>query len=94
MASISSANINVSKIPKEKLYEGQTGKFLQLTFVQNNEIDKYGNNVTIYVSQSEEERKEKKDKIYLGNGKVVWSDGQNVEPAPKTEPSSKKKLPF
>lgn len=94
MASLSSANINVSKIPKEKLYEGQTGQFLQLTFVQNNEIDKYGNNVAIYVSQSEEERKEKKNKIYLGNGKVVWTDGQNVEPAPKTEPSPKKKLSF
>tara|TARA_R110001592_G_scaffold13442_3_gene61643 strand:- start:95 stop:379 length:285 start_codon:yes stop_codon:yes gene_type:complete len=94
MASLSSANINVSIIPKEKLYKGKKGQYIQLTFVQNNELDQYGNNVSVYVSQSEEERKEKKNKIYLGNGKVVWTDGQNVEPAPKTEPSPKKKLSF
>ena len=94
MASLSSANINVSIIPKEKLYKGKKGQYIQLTFVQNNELDQYGNNVSVYISQSEEERKEKKNKIYLGNGKVVWTDGQNVEPAPKTEPSPKKKLSF
>ena len=77
MASLSSVNINVSKIPKEKLYEGKTGKFLQLTFVQNNDVDNYGNNVSVYVSQSKEEREEKKPKVYLGNGKVVWVDGKN-----------------
>tara|TARA_R110000787_G_scaffold49357_2_gene118463 strand:+ start:1444 stop:1737 length:294 start_codon:yes stop_codon:yes gene_type:complete len=97
MASLSSVNINVSKIPKEKLYEGKTGKFLQLTFVQNNDVDNYGNNVSVYVSQSKEEREEKKPKVYLGNGKVVWGDGKNVEPAPKDQPKDQPKdvgLPF
>ena len=95
MASLSSANINVSIIPKEKLYKGKKGQYIQLTFVQNNELDQYGNNLSVYVSQSEEERKEKKPKVYLGNGKVVWSDGKAVEPAGKeTKKPADTGLPF
>jgi len=89
MASLSSVNINVSKIPKDKLYEGQNGKYLQLTFVQNNELDQYGNNVAVYVSQSKEERDQKKNKIYLGNGKVVWGDDISAKVAPKDKPKDK-----
>jgi hypothetical protein len=103
MASLSSININVTKIPKEKLYEGKTGKFLQLTFVQNNDLDNYGNNVSVYISQSIEERESKQPKVYLGNGKVVWTDGNAVSPPPKeqsapapqkAEPNPQKDLPF
>ena len=89
MASLSSVNINVTKIPKDKLYEGNNGKYLQLTFVQNNELDQYGNNVAVYVSQSKEERDQKKNKIYLGNGKVVWGDDISAKVAPKDKQKDK-----
>ena len=83
MASLSSVKIDVNKIPKDKLYKGKKGNYLELTFVQNNEVDNYGNNVSVYVSQTKEERDAKESKLYLGNGKVVWTDGSNVDPAPK-----------
>ena len=35
------------------------------------------------VEQSKEERDAKDAKTYLGNVKVVWSNGANVEPAPR-----------
>lgn len=38
--------------------------------------DKFGNNVSIYESQSKEEREAKAPKKYLANGKVVWTDGK------------------
>ena len=35
MASLTSININLNKIPKEKIYEGKKGKYIQVTVVQN-----------------------------------------------------------
>tara|TARA_R110002074_G_scaffold199957_1_gene367878 strand:+ start:310 stop:477 length:168 start_codon:yes stop_codon:yes gene_type:complete len=35
------------------------------------------------VEQSKEERDAKAPKTYLGNVKVVWTNGSNVEPAPR-----------
>ena len=35
------------------------------------------------VEQTKEERDAKAPKTYLGNVKVVWSNGTNVEPAPR-----------
>ena len=36
---------------------------------------RYGNNVAFMDSQTKEERDAKMPKNYLGNGKVVWTDG-------------------
>tara|TARA_B100000925_G_C21975536_1_gene459941 strand:- start:28 stop:330 length:303 start_codon:yes stop_codon:yes gene_type:complete len=100
MASLTSININLNKIPKEKIYEGKKGKYIQVTVVQNNEIDQYNYNSSIYVSQSQEERESKADKVYIGNGNVVWTDNKVVEPNTNkiTEPNTKSKednnLPF
>ena len=35
------------------------------------------------MEQSKEEREAKADKTYLGNVKVVWTNGTNVETAPR-----------
>ena len=37
------------------------------------------------VEQSKEERDAKVAKVYLGNVKVVWTNGENVGPAPRTD---------
>jgi hypothetical protein len=37
----------------------------------------------VVVEQSKEERDAKSPKTYLGNVKVVWSNGNNVNPAPR-----------
>ena len=35
------------------------------------------------VQQSKEERDSKTEKVYLGNVKVVWTNGDNVDTAPR-----------
>lgn len=73
MATILSASLNVAKIDQTKLIDGRTGKFLNVTITINDEVDKYGNNASIFESQSKEEREAKTPKNYLGNGKVIWT---------------------
>ena len=78
MATILSASLNVAKIDQTKLIDGRTGKFLNVTITINDEIDKFGNNASIFESQTKEEREAKTPKNYLGNGKVIWtSDKKN-----------------
>jgi len=43
-------------------------------------VDQFGNNGSVTVDQSKEEREAKEPKVYLGNIKVVWTDGE-VMPA-------------
>jgi len=74
MASIATASINLSKVDQSKIYEGKNGKYLTVTIVLNDET-KYGNNVSVSEAQTKEERDAKTPKNYLGNGKVVWTDG-------------------
>jgi hypothetical protein len=73
MATILSASLNVAKIDSTKLIDGRTGKFLNVTITINDEVDKFGNNASIFESQSKEEREAKTPKNYLGNGKVIWT---------------------
>lgn len=75
MSALISANLDVTKIPKDKLYKGEKGSYLGVTVSVNDETDQFGNNASIYVSQTKEEREAKADRIYLGNGRVVWNDG-------------------
>jgi hypothetical protein len=73
MATILSASLNVAKIDQTKLIDGRTGKFLNVTITINDEVDKFGNNASIFESQTKEEREAKTPKNYLGNGKVIWT---------------------
>ena len=83
MASIIKASINLNEIPKDKIYVGKKGKYLPITITLNDELDQFGNQGPVVVEQTKEERDAKAPKTYLGNVKVVWSNGQNVEPAPR-----------
>lgn len=73
MATILNASLNVAKIDKTKLIAGKTGQFLNVTITINDEVDKFGNNASIFESQTKEERENKTPKNYLGNGKVIWT---------------------
>ena len=41
-----------------------------------NDETRYGNNASVTISQTQEEREAKKPKQYIGNGKVVWTDNK------------------
>ena len=83
MASIISGNINLSKLDKSKIYEGKKGKYYPVTVVINNEVGEYGDSGYIMTEQTKEQREAKEQKSYLGNVKVIWTDGQNVSTADK-----------
>ena len=82
MASIIKASINLNEIPKDKIYVGKKGKYLPITITLNDEVDQFGNQGPVVVEQTKEERDAKAPKTYLGNIKVLWTDGNNVDRAP------------
>ena len=83
MASIIKASINLNEIPKDKIIVGKKGKYLPIAITLNDEPDQFGNQGPVIVEQSKDERDAKAAKTYLGNVKVVWSNGNNVQPAPR-----------
>jgi len=83
MASIIKTSINLNEIPKDKIYVGKKGKYLPITITLNNDLDQFGNQGPVVVEQTKEERDAKAAKTYLGNVKVVWTDGNNVDTAPR-----------
>ena len=85
MASILKMSINLNEIPKHKIIDGKKGKYLPITVTINDEVDQFGNQGPVMVEQSKEERDAKAAKVYLGNVKVVWTNGANVGAAPRTD---------
>lgn len=102
MAGIIKTSINLTAIPKDKIIEGKKGKYLPITITINDEVDQFGNNGPVIVSQSKEERDAKEPKTYLGNVNVVWTNGTFPEPnrdgqpqqAAPTQVSNEPDLPF
>jgi hypothetical protein len=88
MASIINHYIDLTKVDKSRLKDG---KFLQITTVVDNE-SKYGNNVGTYETISKEEKDAGKKRNYVGNGKVVWTDG-TIAVAEKQDASRKAAAP-
>ena len=102
MASIIKTSINLNDIPKDRIFVGKKGKYLPITITLNDEPDQFGNQGPVVVEQTKEEREAKEPKTYLGNVKVVWTNGDNVAAAPRGDASQsqpkvnveKEDLPF
>jgi len=77
MSAIVNFSINVNDIDKSKLIQGKKGSYLNLTLSINDDT-RFGNNASVSISQSQEEREAKEPKTYLGNGKVVWVSDEGV----------------
>jgi len=82
MAGIIKTSINLSLIPKDKIIIGKKGKYLPIALSVNDEPDQFGNQGPVIVDQTKEEREAKTPKVYLGNTKVVWSNGKMPDPIP------------
>ena len=59
----------------------RSGKYKDYMISVSDELDRFGNNVAMYVEQTKEERDAKVKRTYVGNGRVVWTDGK-IETAP------------
>lgn len=66
----------------------EDGTYKYYTASINDQLDKFGNNVAITLQQTKEQREAKEKRVYVGNGKVAWTDGK-IEVAKKEE-----NLPF
>jgi hypothetical protein len=88
MSKLITASICVSAIPKELIKSHTNGKkYLSVDIWINDEDDNYGNDCSINIQQSKEERESKAKKVYIGNGKTKFGfDG-----AKQTAPVSNQK---
>lgn len=73
----STINIYIKKENLETLLK-KVGfeKGISITLQVSDEPNKYGQNVSGYITQSQEERENKESKEYVANGKVVWTNGE------------------
>ena len=71
------ASIRVDKLPKEKFIKGKDGAVYYNLTISVSDETRYGNNVALMDSRTQEEREAKKPVDYLGNGKVVWIKDMN-----------------
>lgn len=79
MSTLLNLSIDVANLPKEKFVKAKNGKvYYNFTVSINDETNQFGQNVSAFDSMSKEEREAGKNKIYIGNGKVVWTDGSIV----------------
>lgn len=81
--------MNLSKIVKDKIFEGQTGKWIDISIWLNDEPDQYGNVISIEQSTKKDEKK-----IYIANAKpFVAKQPKDQEKAPN-EMMENNDLPF
>lgn len=66
--------IDVTKIPKDNLFKGEKGTYLDCSIVVSDEEDQFGNTVSLSTGKNKEER------IYLGNFKRYEPKIQQGQP--------------
>jgi hypothetical protein len=92
MGALINLSLRVDKLPKEKFVQGKDGAvYYNFTIGINEDTNQFGQNVTATDSQTKEEREAKKPKSYLGNGTVVWTDG-NIKVADKKTDTNQKPI--
>ena len=92
MSALINVSLRVDKLPKEKFVSGKDGAvYYNFTIGVNDDSNQYGQNVSLTDSQTKEEREAKKAKTYLGNGNVVWTDG-NIKVADKKVEATAKEV--
>ena len=64
------------------------GKYDNYTLSINDEVDKYGNNCAVTISQSKAQREAKEKKVYVGNGRVAYVSDKGITKAPYVDRSS------
>ena len=100
MSKLLTGSIDLNKIDKTKIVSTDKNgnpfengaKYLNVVVWLNDEADKYGNNASIQISQSKEERESGAKAIYIGNLKEPQN--RNNEPTSTRTASVADDLPF
>ena len=72
--------------------KGKDGTYKNYTISVSDETNEYGQNVAMWIEQSKEDREAKKPRTYIGNGRVVWTDG-SIKVADKVQPAEPAQTP-
>lgn len=79
-----SGYFNLNKLDKSK--DVNEKGYVNITLGVNEKIDQYGNNVSIWVNQTKEQREAEEPRNYIGNGKIVFiNPSENLEVPPRQE---------
>ena len=84
MGALINVSVNLDKLDKTRIIKGKNGNYYNFTVSVNDQTSQYGDNASLFNTQSKEEREAKAEKVYVGNGKVVWTDG-NIATAERQE---------
>ena len=68
MPHLISLSIDKTKVTKD-------GKYLNITIGIADETDQYGNSVSAWEAQTKEERESGEKRTYVGNGRVLFTEG-------------------
>ena len=63
--------------------QGKDAEGVKLTISLSDQPNNFGQNVSVYVAQTKEQRDAKTPLFYVGNGKTFWSKGET--PVPQRE---------
>lgn len=77
-------NIYIKKEQLEMMLKGVNAKGekgISIDLSISDSVNSYGQNVSGYVSQTKEQRDSGKEKYYVANGKVAWTDGEISTPS-------------
>lgn len=96
MAKLINASICLSDIPKDKITKSEkNGKsYLNIHIAVNDTKDNYGNDTSISVGQTKEEREANTKKVYLGNGKTFWTNENKSNKLEQSQSNEDNYLPF
>ena len=76
MSKIINIKLDVTKLNKDKFFVGKKGTYANITVAENmNGENEYGDTHYVYESQSKDERLDKTEKNYVGNGKEFVFEG-------------------
>lgn len=90
-------NICLSDIDKTKIFTAKNGKkYLSVVVTERKEVDQFGNDLVVYVSQSKDERDNKAQKNYIGSGKTYGERTTQAQPQEASQPQDEgtEDLPF
>jgi hypothetical protein len=98
MSKLITLKIDVSKIEKDKLYQGKKGTYLDCDVWIDETADEEWKIVSVNQSQSKEERdmNPRPKKNYIGNGalKFGWEDAEVTEKSAETTEALAEEIPF
>lgn len=77
MGQLLNISVDLSKVDKSKIIKGKNGgQYYNLSLWVADEKDQYGNDVSVFDSQTKEQRDAKEKRNFLGNGRVMFGGQQ------------------